>query len=200
MIDNILGNKTSILVLRFLTRFKGEFFPPNEISKETGAGLRNVYDSLKTLSYNNIISKRITKGQIYYRLVLDSSFKMTLANLFEEEKNRLFLHNIFFYKILSEIESDLIKIAGSNLVEIIIYGSVAKGRDTINSDIDICVLMNEDNKKMKMEINRLTYNNKFKREIQIHVFTSQEFEQAYKSENPLILNIMREGLSLKVGK
>lgn len=199
MIDTILGNKTSILVLRFLTRFNGEFFPADEISKATGAGLRNVYDSLKALSYDNIVSKRVAKGKIHYRFIVDSSFKRTILNLFEEEHKKLFLKNITFYKLLSEIESNIIKIAGSNLVEIILYGSVAKGRDTINSDIDICVLINKDNEKLKTAIKRLAYDHKFKREIQIQVLTSEEFKEAYKNENPLTLNITREGASLKVG-
>ncbi len=200
MIDNILGNKTSILVLRFLIRFNGEFFPADEISKATGAGLRNVYDSLKALSYDNIVSKKLTNGKIHYRFIIDSSFKRTISNLFEEEQNRLFLRNINFYKMISEIESNIIKIAGGNLVEIILYGSVAKGRDTINSDIDFCVLINKEDEKLKIAIRKLTYENKFKREIQIHVFTSKEFKEAYQKENPLVLNIVREGASLKVGK
>ena len=200
MIDNILGNKTSILVLRFLIRFNGEFFPADEISKATGAGLRNVYDSLNALSYDNLVSKKAVHGKILYQFVVDSSFKRTISNLFQEEQNKLFLKNIVFYKLLSEIESKIIKIAGSNLVEIILYGSVAKGRDTINSDLDLCVLINKDDEKFKTAIKRLAYDHKFKREIQIHVFTSEEFKKAYKNDNPLILNISREGASLKVGE
>ena len=70
MLDNILGNKTNLLVLRFLIKFKNEFFSADVIAKETGAGLRNVYDSLKMLSYDNIVSKRFSSGKIYlYSLV-----------------------------------------------------------------------------------------------------------------------------------
>ena len=199
MIDNILGNRTNILVLRFLTKFKGEFFPADEISKETGAGLRNIYDSLKILCYDNIIMTKTANGKIHYRFVVDSSFKMTILQIFEEERSKLFLQHIFWYKIISEIESNLVKIAGSNLVEVILYGSVAQGRDTINSDLDLCVLINKDDENLKAAINRLAFDTKFKKEIQIHVFTSKEFMLAKHSKNPLIMNILKDGLSLKIG-
>lgn len=198
MIDGILGNKTNLLALRFLTRFKGQFFSADEIAKETGAGLRNIYDSLKILSYENIVSKNFSQGKVYYKFQVDSTVKESLFRIFEEERKKIFLHNHSFYKIISEIESGIVKIAGANLVDIILYGSVAKGSDTINSDIDFCVLINTKDPELKNKLIQLSFGEKFKREIQIQVFTSKEFVSAGK--NPLIKNILREGLSLKVGR
>jgi len=200
MIDNILGNKTNILVLRFLTKFNGQFFSADEIAKETGTGLRNTYDSLKMLSYDNIISKKFSHGKTYYKYVVDSAVKNFIFQIFEEERKKIFLQNLSFYKLISEIEMNIVQIAGSSLVDIILYGSIAKGRDTLSSDLDLCVIINKDDEKIKKEISQLAFENKFKKEIQIQVFTSQEFLSAEKSGNPLIENIIRDGLSLKIGK
>lgn len=198
MIESVLGNKTNILVLRFLIKFKNQFFAADEISKELGVGLRNTYDSLNMLSYGGILSKRFSQGKIYYKFLVGSSIQEFISLLFEEEHKRISLQNTSYYKIISEIESKIIKIAGSDLVDIILYGSVAKGRDTLASDIDICVLLNKGNEKIKREIANLAFETKYKKEIQIHVFTSKEFISADK--NPLVKEIIRDGMSLKVGK
>lgn len=44
-------------------------------------------------------------------------------------------------KILLEIKSRLVEVYGSRLVEVILYGSVARGEEHEDSDIDILVLL-----------------------------------------------------------
>lgn len=200
MIDNLLGNKTNILILRFLAKFENQFFPIEEIAGETGAGFRNVYDSLRILVNENVLKAKITKGRAHYKFDIDSKVNQLISNLFEEERKRLLFRNNHIYKVLSEIESKIIKAAGSDLIDIFLFGSVAKGRDTINSDIDLCVLVKEKDPKLLDKIRSIQFDRKFKHEMQIHVFTSKEFIDADKNNNPLIKNILRDGLSLKIGK
>ncbi len=200
MLDNLLGNKTNILILRFLTKFENQFFSIEEIAGETGAGFRNIYDSLRILLNENVLKTKITKGRIYYKFDVDSRVKQLISNLFEEERKRLLFKTNHIYKILSEIESRIIKAAGSDLIDTFLFGSIAKGRDTINSDIDLCVLVKEKDPKLLDKIRSIQFDRKFKHEMQIHVFTSREFIDADKNNNPLIKNILRDGLSLKIGK
>ena len=200
MLDNLLGNKTNILVLRFLTKFQNQFFPIEEIADEVGAGLRNVYDSLRILTNENILKTKTNKGRVYYRFDVDSNVKKLIFNLFEEERQKLFFKANAIYKVLSEIELRIIKSVGSNLIDIFLFGSIAKGRDTINSDIDLCILVKEKDSRLLDKIRTIQFDEKFKRDMQIHVFTSKEFIDGDKNENPLIKDILRDGLSLKIGK
>lgn len=200
MIDNILGNRTNILVLRFLIRFKDQFFPIEEIAKETGAGLRNIHDSLRTLTGENLLKIKSTLGRNYYKFQIDTKINELIALLFDEENKRLYFNSINIYKILSEIEAKINNIVGTNLIDIFLFGSVAKGRDTVNSDIDLCVLVERKDQSLLTKLRSLQFDNKFKNEIQIHTFTNKEFIDANKNENPLVKNILRDGLSLKIGK
>lgn len=200
MIDNLLGNKTNLLILRFLTKFENQFFPIEEITRETGAGLRNVYDSMRILSNESILSTKVTLGKSYYKFNVDSKVKELIFQLFEEERKRLFLKTPHIYKILSEIESKIIKIVGVNLIDIFLFGSIAKGRDTFGSDIDLCVLVEKNDPLLSDRLRAIQYGKKLKHDIQIHVFTSKEFIDANKNKNPLIGSILRDGLSLKIGK
>lgn len=200
MLDNLLGNKTNMLVLRFLTKFQNQFFPIEEIANEVGAGLRNVYDSLRILTNENLLKTKVSKGRVYYKFDVDSNVKGLISDLFEEERKRLFFKTNSLYKVLSEIELRIIKLVGSNLTDIFLFGSIAKGRDTINSDIDLCILVKEKNSRLLDKIRTIQFDEKFKHDMQIHVFTSKEFTEGIKNENPLIKNILRDGLSLKIGK
>ena len=137
MLDNLLGNKTNILILRFLARFDKQFFSIDEIVKETGAGLRNVKDSLRILFYEHILVKRNVGSKIHYKFIVDSRFKDLISNLFYEEKQRITLNSNQNYKLISEIESKINKIVGANLINIFIFGRTAKRTDTLISDIDI---------------------------------------------------------------
>ena len=46
-------------------------------------------------------------------------------------------------EILSEIRDRLAKVYGGRLVEVILYGSVARGEEHEDSDIDVLVLLKE---------------------------------------------------------
>lgn len=197
MIDNVFSNRTNVLILRFLSKFDNQFFTKEEIAQEINAGLRNVYDSLKYLTYEKIVTKKVD-DKIYYRFVIDSKTKEIIHELFSEERNRLSLRILSLYKDLSEIEAKINKIAGINLVDIFLFGSIAKGRDTINSDIDLCVILNKHKKNIVNKIRSLSF--EFRREIQIHIFTSKEFLQAKQNKNQLVMNILRDGISLRIGK
>lgn len=199
MLDNILGNKTNLLVLRFLARFQDQFFPADEIARETGAGLKNVYDSLTTLRYEGVVTDRKTAGKSHYRFVPDSIVKELILRLFEEDKKRLFIRTMARYKTLAELESKLVKRLGGNLIDIILFGSVAKGRDIRGSDLDVCVIVAEHDASDEDAVRRIIDQRKLKN-TQCHVFASDEFIDAHKRGNALVNEILRDGLSLKMGK
>ena len=75
MIDNILANKTNILILRFLIRFENQTFTAEDIANSTGAGKRNLYDSLNILSYEKIVAKKSVNNRVYYQFIADSAVK-----------------------------------------------------------------------------------------------------------------------------
>ncbi|MCK4589911.1 MAG: nucleotidyltransferase domain-containing protein [Nanoarchaeota archaeon] len=201
MLDHIFSNKTNIRILRFLTKFDNQFFSIEEIAKEIGAGLKNVYDSLKILHYEGTLTRKTATDKMYYKFIIDSPITRSIAELFKEERKRLPLKTTKFYKILSEIELKIIKIAGKNLVDIFLFGSISKGRDTPKSDIDLCVLIEKHNPRIEQKIKSLSFENNYSNEIQFHIFTINEFIPAVrKKQNPLIKNIVRDGLSLKIGR
>jgi predicted nucleotidyltransferase len=200
MIDNIFGSKTNILVLRFLSRFKNQFFTPDEVSKATLAGKRNVYDSINQLFFEEILTKKIAAGKTYYSFMANTKANEFISGIFNEENKKRFIRSIANYKLISEAEAKLIKSGGSEIIDIMLFGSAAKGTDTEKSDIDLCVIIKKDDEKLKKKLEMIGIENNFKKEVQVHVFTENQFNSAVKSKNSLVMNILREGMSLKGGK
>lgn len=195
MLDTILGTKTNILILRLFTKFHSQSFSVEDIVKETCAGQRNIYKALGCL-----VSQRILiKNGRFYRFILNSSISQLIYSLFEEERRRFFLP-MPFYKILAEIESKITLSLKQNLMDVFIFGSVAKGRASIDSDIDICVLVADKTPDVESKIREIGYAHDFPNEVHFHVFTGDEFLDAKSNGNPLILDIIRDGLSLKMGR
>ncbi len=59
-------------------------------------------------------------------------------------------------KMLSELAENLIHVYGKQLKEVILYGSVARGVDTKESDIDILVLVDADDKELRLYSEQLS--------------------------------------------
>lgn len=59
-------------------------------------------------------------------------------------------------QIANDLKHELIKIYGNELVDLILYGSYARGDFNENSDIDFAVVLNSNDIKPLAEINRIS--------------------------------------------
>lgn len=196
MIENILANKTSISILRLLIRFPNQQFSVSDIIEETGLGAGNVHEALKQLSFEKAIKKDRIIGKATYRFITDNKMTEILNELFSEEKNRAFLNKIKDYKLISEIEARIVQNIGSNLINIILFGSYAKGTNTQGSDIDICIIVRKKNEKAELKLR--TNLMKIEQEVQTHTFTAEKFLKLKNAKDPLIINILKDGLMLNI--
>lgn len=197
LLDICLGSKAIWRILIVLSDLPGRGVTREEIRKFTKLGSKSLTDSLKTLKEFDVI-KVIKGGKItYYRLNLANKFTIQIIELCRLEKEKLNNLNFEISIILREfirICLDVIKPK-----KIILFGSSVKTRCREDSDIDLCIIME---KKIKIDDDlMLTHitdriEKRFKREIQIHSFSEQEFEKLKKSKNLLVNEIIRDGITV----
>lgn len=97
--------------------------------------------------------------------------------------------------ILAEVKTELKKLYADNLVEVILYGSYARGEDHENSDIDLLIVL----KKLKSsgeEIDRIVdaiydINLKYNTLISIVPVSFKDYKNI---NSPLFLNVRKEGV------
>jgi len=100
-------------------------------------------------------------------------------------------------KILKEFKENLIELYKEQLVDVLLYGSYARGEQREDSDIDIAVIL-KGNISPFREIDRITefsYDLSLKYSVLISIHPISNID--YTSRNyPFILNLREEGISI----
>lgn len=99
--------------------------------------------------------------------------------------------------ITTEVNEELVKLFGSKIERIILYGSYARGDFNLESDIDIMVLLNcdpEEIKENRKAISRVASRIGLRNDIMVSLLARNcyEYESRMKYE-PFYQNIEKEG-------
>ena len=98
----------------------------------------------------------------------------------------------FKEKLLSEIPDKVLKI--------IIFGSYARGEETMDSDLDILVVITEKSKKLEKRIFDIAYEimweHNFTPLISLEIMTEEQWQLLKKKNSSFYRNIQKEGIIL----
>lgn len=102
-----------------------------------------------------------------------------------------------YRKIFDKLVDGLVKIYGESLQSIILYGSVARGTDTAESDIDIAVFVTYDNEQMHDIMTDLNVNLELEygKVISILLLDQREYKK-WNDVSPFYRNVKNEGVTL----
>lgn len=102
--------------------------------------------------------------------------------------------------ILQKYRSEMSKIFGESLVEVIVYGSYARGDFTVDSDIDIMILTQLDGKELERYedmVSDKTYDFNWENNVQIMPITKNiEHFQYWKNAYMFYKNVAEEGVAV----
>lgn len=194
MIDNILGNKVLMRILRFLYLSPNRYFSFLELEKFVGAGREGIKLALRKLEYYGMVYVE-KKGGKRYKLRLDNFLVEKLEELFAYEKK--FFQGIDPKKmnVIANFENDCIKKL-EGLKGIWLFGSVAKGKAKEKSDIDLFILVEKVRNKtlLKTTLEEIKEKYEDKYEIQTILMDEEEFKK--RKKETLVQEIMKSGIDL----
>jgi predicted nucleotidyltransferase len=99
--------------------------------------------------------------------------------------------------IFDRLINGLILIYGSNLQSVVLYGSVARGVDTVESDIDIAVFVTADSEKMHDDMTDLNVDLELECGKVISILLIDEVEyMKWNKVSPFYKNVKNEGVVL----
>lgn len=103
-------------------------------------------------------------------------------------------------KMLAELTESLKKIYSDKLKTVLLYGSVAKGTQTDDSDIDIMVLIDGNNDELRQYDDKLSdistdFSLKYLKVLSVVDISYQEYEE-WKNSSPFYKNVSEEGIVL----
>lgn len=190
----LLGKKYQREVLEVLLDQPDYVFTVNEVAKETSGSYNTVSRFLRGLEAFDIVKFSQKGGTNLVEYNSSSKYHEVIKSLLRVENQSLRKQAERYAELLySDYETS------EHIRSIVLFGSVARGSANSESDIDILILTEGENKsKIKDKaVKKAQKNNKVDNEIVPIVENFSEFEQNFKDEERFEINIMRDGIVLE---
>lgn len=189
-LDDIFGNRNNVRILRHMTLYPSPVITGRGLAKELGMSHATCIRSLNALVDTGIITRRTIGKSNVYELPVDSAvYASMLLPAFEAEKNLL---NGLLEMLMKDIKG---KVRAAYL-----FGSVARGEDTAESDIDILLILLPGTGKSQAESAIETNSKKayrmFRAGINVVIYEYDEFQRMKARGHALIREIQSDGILL----
>lgn len=148
IIEDLLSNKLKVAVIRFLLSYPTKKFSGRELARLLSAAPSSTLEILELLGKYGLLQKtkigKTSEWSINRRHLLFNKLLPLLK--FDEEAQGALRQKVRF-----------VFLKDKNIVKIVLFGSIAKGEETPQSDVDLFVLVKENKHKKTafMLINRL---------------------------------------------
>ena len=190
---NELFSSSGVDILRVLCMAPYKEFYLRELAKESKTSPAHTSRILNNFLKHNIVKKRKAGRQDFYRIDLEKQLAAYIFNLFHLER-RLSLP-AEFRAAMEEFCTRLKEKSGKDIISIILFGSVAKGKAGSESDLDILVISKKPEKTKDLTRDALQDISWFYgRQVEDHVHSMEGFDSRYKEGNDLIINVLRDGI------
>ncbi|MFA5866717.1 MAG: hypothetical protein WC891_01945 [Actinomycetota bacterium] len=136
-LNNVLGNETRIEILRTFFKYPGEF-TGRQVARLCELPHATVHKQLDVLSNSKVLlNKHVARSKIY-SLNRDSVLYSVLENLFKQEST-------VRQTIKSQVEESIKENQRlrNDLVHASIYGSMIAGKESVDSDIDVFLVLKD---------------------------------------------------------
>jgi predicted nucleotidyltransferase len=193
LIEIFFGSRLKIRILRTMSLQKDWAFSISELSREIGSYKANVSKILNELEKENIV-KSISKGRTkLYSLNTENLFvKKFIADYFKKEGE---MPDTLGREILQVLKPQFIK----EVVSVVLFGSVLTDKFTLNSDIDLLVLLKGKKCPESLE-NRIRRLSDYLESFDLHLFpmvlTLDEIRSMDAQGEPLIRTLKENNKSL----
>ncbi|MBI2675148.1 MAG: nucleotidyltransferase domain-containing protein [Candidatus Aenigmarchaeota archaeon] len=194
MIEKMFS-RVGFRILLAMARKPYEEYYLNKLSKELAVGLGRTSELLQEFERNRILTRRNDGNRVVYRLNKNNPFVFSLIAL--SHTDRLFDIPGRFRTSISRLKDSYKEILGDNLVSVVVFGSVSKGRAAKWSDIDIMVIVEtavqkqaaDELKEVGHEISDI-----FSEVSQVFLQTKKQFMDNYDIGDDFLINIMQDGI------
>jgi len=176
MIDKLFSSKARVEILKLFLFNPENSFYQRQISSLARQPIRGVQRELDKLQKIGLIESSAQGNRIYYKV-------NKKCPIFKDLKNILFKSVGIAENIKQELKKGNIRVA-------FIYGSYARGDESISSDIDLMVIGEISSKDLSGILSRIK--KELMREINYVVFSVKEFAERSKKKDHFVVSILKE--------
>ncbi len=188
-LNDILGNRTQVKLLRLLARTRSAH-TGRELARLIGQSHNTTRFALEELECNGLIIKQQAGRSNLYSLDQDNIvFSDILLPAFKLEE-----------RLFGEVASILSQELGKVLLDIILFGSVAKGEEAPRSDLDLVLVLKDGVKPVDVEDGvseaSLRITKRFGNQVSPILANRANFERKSKARQGLWREIAETGISI----
>ena len=176
MLNKLFSSKTRVEILKLFLFNTGNSFYQRQISNLTAQSIRGVQREVDKLNRIGLIEKSTQGNRIYYKV-------NKKCPIVED------LKNIFFKSVgIAEVLRDNFKEKGIKIA--FIYGSYARGEESLLSDIDLMVMGDISSKELSSILSKPK--KELMREINYVVFSLNEFINKVMQKDHFINSVLKD--------
>ena len=155
-----------------------EQFHVRELERMTGVSAGSLHRELKAMAESGLLLRKNIGNQVFYRADTGCSIYEELASIFRK--------TIGLTSLLQDAFSDL----GDKIEVAFVFGSMASGRQTAGSDLDICVLGDVSLREVVKALSPVQET--LQREINPVVMTPQKFSDQSRKKDRFVTRVLSE--------
>jgi len=184
MLKDLLGSEARVRVLSLLLREADRSFYVREIVRLTDLPPRAVQRELERLTKNGLLLREPRGNQVHYRANKENPIFTDLRSLFLKT-----------VALADPIREELTRLEGIEIA--FIYGSIAAGVDTPESDIDLFVVGPAKLSDLSPSLASLEAT--LGREINVSLFTAAELTKRQASDDPFVESVLVSEMIFLIG-
>lgn len=198
LLDAALGYKSVWRILILFSGVPGKTLSREELRRHTGLGNQSVTRALFILKTCGILNFRRSGKTNLYQLNLADKYTKKIVELCQEEYKDL---NALPFDMMNPVREFVRSALDADLgvEKIILFGSVAKRIFRKDSDIDLCVIFEEEytiKEDMTLAKAAQDIEDRFGRKLQLHLLTRKEFDELEKKKDDRVLGMLRDGIAV----
>lgn len=188
-LDDILGQKGKVKILRYLTFASGNL-TARGISRRTGLTPWACIKTLRELETLGLIKmERAGRSNLYILNNQNYVNKKILLPLFKKEKD---LVNTAITWIIKKIHF--------KPISIVLFGSIVRGQEEMESDIDLCILVKDTQEAQIAEEEFLRiaplFFQKYSKKLSPYISVASSFKEKYEKSIDVVRDIVLNGIHI----
>jgi len=191
-LDQIMGNKNKVAILRHLILYPSEVATGRSLARELGMNQATCNNALNSLHRAGIVTRKHAGRSTIYEIARDTAVcEELLKPLFQKETS-----------LPKEAVRMLVSGFEVKSIRAFLFGSVASGTDTLESDTDILLVINDEADKEKI-LDRLSENTpeayrRFHTGFNVVLLTERELATKRKRKDKFVTAAMAEAIRIEV--
>jgi len=191
-----------IVILKTMSKDASRWYYTRELAKLSKVSLGTVSSEFSKLVKEGLVEQKTEGQEKYYKLDLKNSRTRKLCELFETDKReRLYNENRRLAWVLEDFTKKVSDLA-PEVQSVILFGSVARGRATPRSDIDVLILApnteEERFRKLMDSVDRLAdeVSGRHPAKLVPVVMMIGDFEKSIKDKKRFAIDALKDGIIL----